>query len=72
MKFIDKMRRELGLSKAEMARALGRSPQSYRSLERAREALLLTDLQALRKLVSDTRLLDEVEREIRRKRIKAA
>ena len=72
MQFIDKIRRELGLSKAEMARALGRSPQSYRSLERARHALLLTDLQALRKLVSDTRLLNEVEQEIRRKRIKAA
>lgn len=63
MKFIERIRIKLGLSKADMARELGRSAQAYRSLELSKESILVTDIAALRRLITDNELLDELDRE---------
>lgn len=67
VKVIEKIRKLLGLSKVEMAEALGRSKQSYRVLTTATK-INISDIETIRRLakdadVSDRELLDLLEEE---------
>ena len=67
VKVIEKIRKLLGLSKVEMAEALGRSKQSYRVLTSATK-INISDIETIRRLakdadVSDRELLDLLEEE---------
>lgn len=71
---IEKIRKLLGYTKTEMAQAMGRSKQSYRTIEKARK-LDISDIEVLRHLarqadVSDRELLDLLEEEGRKIRKK--
>ena len=67
VKVIEKIRKLLGLTKVEMAEALGRSKQSYRVLTTATK-INISDIETIRRLakdadVSDRELLDLLEEE---------
>ncbi len=65
MKFIEKIRGKLKLSKYEFSRQIGITPQAYHSLSKASEYISLKALIGLRRAgqVSDKALLDLIEAE---------
>ena len=74
VKVIEKIRKLLGLTKVEMAEALGRSKQSYRVLTTATK-INISDIETIRRLakdadVSDRELLDLLEEEGKKKKKK--
>ncbi len=65
MKFIEKIRGKLKLSKYEFSRQIGITPQGYHSLSKATENISLKALIGLRRAgrISDKALLDLIEDE---------
>lgn len=65
MKFIEKIRGKLKLSKYEFSRQIGITPQAYHSLTSASEFISLKALIGLRRAgkISDKALLDLIEAE---------
>ena len=74
MKFIEEIREQLGVSGAEFGRMLGiddeNARQGYRSLVNAKDRIKLETLIALRRVsgLTDTELLDAIEKEAVRQR----
>jgi hypothetical protein len=65
MKFIEKIRNQLGISKYELSRRIGITPQAYHSLSKATDNIPLKALIGLRRegKLSDKALLDLIEKE---------
>jgi len=69
MEFIEKIRKRIGFkSRYKMAQAMGTSAQQYDSLINADDRIRLRDLIALRQIcgLTDTQLLDEIEKKVRK------
>ena len=65
MKFVEKIRAKLDISKYEMAKRMGITPQAYHSLTKSSENISLKALVGLRSAakISDRALLDAIEGE---------
>ena len=74
MKFVEDLRAKAKLTKSEMGRVLGRTPQAYRTLVEAKEQLTTKDITMLRRHfeLSDTELLDLIEAEFKAWEIRRA
>ena len=71
MDFVEKIRKNLGVTRYAMAYLLDVSHQTYRSLTMSSDRIRIRELVNLRKLADeagwdDTKLLDEIEREYKK------